>query len=149
LDSPLHQFIVWTLSLASSVGIPLLGLHPLFAPSLVLFFCYRFLYHLFVLLVCSGYSVLCSCCGVWKTVSTVFVTTLVPGYCIDMVSIVLWLHLGLCVTGLLILRQPQRPMVVPLVYDEECLRWGLPETCCILLIFLCSSFSCTLMTYCI
>ena len=73
---------------------------------------------------------------VWKIVSTVFVASLVPGYCIGMVRIVLWIRLGLCVTGLLIFRQPQRPMVVPLVYDEDCLRWGLTETCCCILLII-------------
>ena len=72
---------------------------------------------------------------VWKIVSTIFETALVPGYCNGMVCFVLWLRLGLCVTGLLIFRQPQRPMVVPLVYDADCLRWELYETyCCILLL---------------
>jgi len=60
---------------------------------------------------------------------------MLPGYCISMAVIVLWIRLGLCVTGLLIFRQPQWPMVVPLVYDEECLHSGLPETYGIMLFF--------------
>jgi len=100
---------------------------------LFLILCFSFFYQCVVLLVCSGYSVFCSCSGVWTSISTALVSPVVPDHCFGMVVDGLWIRLGLCVTDLLIFRQPQLPMVVSLVYDEDCLLSGLPETYGILL----------------
>ena len=69
-------------------------------------------------------SAFCSLLGVWPIVSAESRLCC----CFDVNSLMVGIHLGLCVAGLLTFRQPQPSMAVPLVHDVDGAFPGIPET---------------------